>query len=98
MKQRWFGKSNNRYCKLNDHYCRFIAVIAILGVTSASNIDLLAGKWENELGSTMCIYWQTEPSGQLNGWYNSPVGQSENQYDLAGRYDTESINGGTLGW
>ena len=46
----------------------------------------------------MCIYWQTVPSGQLNGWYNSPVGQAENQYDLAGRYDIESINGGTLGW
>ena len=46
----------------------------------------------------MCIYWQTVPSGQLNGWYNSLVGQAENQYDLVGRYDTGSINGGTLGW
>ena len=46
----------------------------------------------------MCIYQETIIPGQLNGWYRSLVGQVINQYDLAGRYDTESINGGTLGW
>ena len=52
-----------------------------------------------ELGSTMCIYQQTVPSGQLNGWYNTLVGQAKYRYDLVGRYDTGSINnGGTLGW
>ena len=73
---------------INIIACRFIAVIAILGVTSASNIDLLAGEWKNELGSTMCIYQQTVPSGQLNGWYNTLVGQAKYRYDLVGRYDT----------
>lgn len=46
----------------------------------------------------MCIYQQTVSAGQLNGWYESLVGQAVYRYDLAGRYDTGSTNGGTLGW
>ncbi|KAF7297531.1 Avidin family protein [Mycena indigotica] len=61
----------------------------------------LSGMWVNELMSTMNL--TAHPSGWLNGWYNSAVGNAQNSYALAGRFDTAppgeaNSTGITLGW
>ena len=58
----------------------------------------LSGTWYNELGSEMILV--ADNNGGLSGRYKSAVGEAEDFYILAGRYDTSppSGEGVSLGW
>lgn len=58
----------------------------------------LSGVWFNELGSIMTL--TADAKGGLTGTYNSAVGEAEDNYVLAGRFDTEppQDEGLSLGW
>ncbi|KAK3587464.1 hypothetical protein CHS0354_007956 [Potamilus streckersoni] len=49
----------------------------------------IAGKWKNQLGSTMQI---TCRKGNLRGKYRSSVGEASDFYDLSGRYTMTGVN------
>jgi hypothetical protein len=55
------------------------------------------GKWKNELGSTMTL---TCKDGQLEGIYNTGVGQAKYDYTLSGRYTLSGPKNDVveLGW
>jgi Avidin family len=58
----------------------------------------LSGVWYNELGSTMTL--TADATGGLSGKYNSAVGEAEDFYILAGRFDAFPPSGGgvSVGW
>lgn len=59
------------------------------------NQCLLAGKWKNQLQSVMEITCQ---DGQVDGRYNTAVGNAGNFYKLAGRYTLAGENDTVLSW
>ncbi|KAJ7081149.1 avidin family protein [Mycena belliarum] len=58
----------------------------------------ISGEWYNELGSKMTLI--VEGGGGLSGKYNSAVGEAEDFYVLAGRFDSDppADEGISLGW
>ncbi|XP_019853889.1 PREDICTED: uncharacterized protein LOC109583130 [Amphimedon queenslandica] len=59
----------------------------------------LSGTWTNELGSQMVISTSSYAEGQMNGIYNSKVGDAYEYYWFYGMYDTDGDEtAGTLGW
>ena len=60
---------------------------------------ILAGRWYNELGSSMEIYPTSSAEGHFSGWYHTGVGEAEGKYDLVGMYDTSKDGTQrTFGW
>ena len=59
----------------------------------------ISGVWYNELGSEMIL--TTDKNGGLSGTYKSAVGNAEDFYILAGRYDVSlplDSSGDSVGW
>ncbi|XP_053401219.1 streptavidin-V2-like isoform X2 [Mercenaria mercenaria] len=58
---------------------------------------IIAGTWQNELGSNVTF---TCKNGQLDGKYNSKVGEAEDYYTLSGRYTVSGPKNDVveLGW
>lgn len=69
-------------------------------ITDPIDSTKIAGEWYNQLGSKMILEVDNKPDGGLSGKYNSAVGNADDFYILAGRFDTEppAYGGVSVGW
>jgi hypothetical protein len=77
----------------------FTAPVQHLHSFSISNAGVhkmgLKSVWYNQLGSRMDL---TVAGGQINGWYETKVGEASGRYVLSGRTDTDSDAARNIGW
>jgi hypothetical protein len=77
-------------------FCTWAAYYIVFLFTDVYDCGV-AGTWKNQLGSKVTFSCK---NGQINGKYNSAVGNAEDYYSLTGRYTRAGTdnNAVVLGW